>query len=988
MAKKTSKSEFSQPLLFDTQATDDDQLPANSHVDDSPTDDSPTDDSQAALSASDRPKSEPNGDGDLVVLVDSHSLIYQVFHALPPMTSPHGVEVGAVHGFLRDVSTILQQYSPTYLICAFDASEETFRNILYPDYKAHREEMPEALRGQLGFIHEALKLLGIPVLSVPGFEADDILATIARRADLKGARVLLVTSDKDCRQLITPRVSMLNLRKGELFTAKELKEVWAIRPDQVVDFQALVGDATDNVPGVPSIGPKAAQQLLEQFGSLDAIYANIDKVQGDKKREKLLENRDKAYLSRDLVKLRIDTPVPEGWDSFQRQPPQVSELETLFRDLGFRRLAETLLQSISASGKNSSSSVQEPNSDEFRLSSDASQPVPSVRLSAQHYQTITSIAQLSGLIEQLRQAPYVAIDTETTSTKPQQTQLVGISLCWAPGQAAYLPILSPTPSRNLSLGEVRDQLAPLLADPNMAWVGQNIKFDAIVLRTHDMPIANIHFDTMVADYLLDAGGRNHDLGDIAKRWLGVDSIPIQSLIGVGKSQITMDQVPLDEVAIYAAEDVDIPIRLYADMHQRILGEGLEHVMQKLELPLIQVLVRMETIGVRIDTDRLAVLREDFTHRVESLYDQIMEIAGEKFNPDSPKQLSSILFDKYKLRVVKKTKTGFSTDAEVLEELAGEHPLPAKILEYRQMAKLLSTYVEALPLLINPRTERIHTSYRQDIAATGRLSSVEPNLQNIPIRTPEGRSIRSAFVPGIPGWKFMTADYSQIELRVLAHCCADANLCDAFEKNIDIHAAVAAEVHGVPIDQVTSSMRRSAKAVSFGILYGQSPFGLAKGLGISRGEAGEFIDQYFAKYPKVREFIAETLIECRNKGYVTTLSGRKRILKGIRDFRTLDENKKKQLLEPERMAINTVIQGTAADMIKLAMISLDRRLRESNLQANMLLQIHDELVFEVAPDALDSVADLVRSEMSSVMPLTVPVQVDVKVGNNWAECEPI
>jgi DNA polymerase-1 len=385
---------------------------------------------------------------------------------------------------------------------------------------------------------------------------------------------------------------------------------------------------------------------------------------------------------------------------------------------------------------------------------------------------------------------------------------------------------------------------------------------------------------------------------------------------------------------------------------------------------------------------LAVLREDFTHRVESLYDQIMEIAGEKFNPDSPKQLSSILFDKYKLRVVKKTKTGFSTDAEVLEELAGEHPLPAKILEYRQMAKLLSTYVEALPLLINPRTERIHTSYRQDIAATGRLSSVEPNLQNIPIRTPEGRSIRSAFVPGIPGWKFMTADYSQIELRVLAHCCADANLRDAFEKNIDIHAAVAAEVHGVPIDQVTSSMRRSAKAVSFGILYGQSPFGLAKGLGISRGEAGEFIDQYFAKYPKVREFIAETLIECRNKGYVTTLSGRKRILKGIRDFRTLDENKKKQLLEPERMAINTVIQGTAADMIKLAMISLDRRLRESNLQANMLLQIHDELVFEVAPDALDSLADLVRSEMSSVMPLTVPVQVDVKVGNNWAECEPI
>jgi DNA polymerase-1 len=366
----------------------------------------------------------------------------------------------------------------------------------------------------------------------------------------------------------------------------------------------------------------------------------------------------------------------------------------------------------------------------------------------------------------------------------------------------------------------------------------------------------------------------------------------------------------------------------------------------------------------------------------------MEIAGEPFNPDSPKQLATILFEKFKLRVVKKTKTGLSTDAEVLEELASEHPLPAKILEYRQMAKLLSTYVEALPNLINPRTDRVHTSYRQDIAATGRLSSVEPNLQNIPIRTAEGKSIRSAFVPGYPGWKFMTADYSQIELRVLAHCCGDIQLCEAFERNIDIHAAVAAQVHGVRIDEVTSSMRRSAKAVSFGILYGQSPFGLAKGLGISRTEAGEFIDQYFAKYPRVREFISDTLVECRNKGFVTTLSGRKRILKGIRDFATLDENKKKQLLEPERMAVNTVIQGTAADMIKMAMIAVDRRLKEEDFHANMLLQIHDELVFEVAPESVDRVATMVRQEMSTVMPLRVPIQVDVKVGNNWAECEPV
>lgn len=924
------------------------------------------------------------GANDLIILVDSHSLIYQVFHALPPMTSPHGVEVGAVHGFLRDIATLLQQYSPTYLICAFDASEDTFRNTLYPAYKAHREEMPEALRGQLGIIQDALKLLGIPILSVVGFEADDILATIAHRAQSHGARVLLVTSDKDCRQLITPRVSMLNLRKNELFTAKELMDVWAIRPDQVVDFQSMVGDSTDNVPGVHSIGPKAAQQLLQQFGTLDAIYANIDKVPGDKKREKLLEHRQEAYLSRDLVRLRIDTPIAEGWESLQRQMPKTTELEELFRELGFRRLAETLLHATTAQAKpeGASGQVQEPDSEAFRLES------PAKRLSTEHYQTVTTVEQLSVLLDSLKQSPYVAIDTETTSTKPQQTDLVGISLCWAPGHAAYLPVLSPDPSSHLSLEQIVSKLAPLMADPQLKWIGQHIKFDAIVLNTHGMPLANIHFDTMVADYLLDAGGRNHDLGDIARRWLGIDSISIASLIGTGKTQITMDRVPLEKIATYAAEDVDIPIRLYSEMQARLSAEGLEHVMHDLELPLVQVLVRMECLGVRVDTKRLGVLREDFQARVDSLYEQIMEIAGEKFNPDSPKQLSSILFDKFKLRVVKKTKTGLSTDAEVLEELAGEHPLPAKILEYRQMAKLLSTYVVALPELINPRTGRIHTSYRQDIAATGRLSSVEPNLQNIPIRTSEGRSIRSAFVPGIEGWRFMTADYSQIELRVLAHCCGDENLCDAFERNIDIHAAVAAQVHGVGIEHVTSSMRRSAKAVSFGILYGQSPFGLAKALGISRGEAGEFIDQYFAKYPKVREFIAQTLIDCRRDGFVKTLSGRKRILKGIRDFETLDENKKKQLLEPERMAINTVIQGTAADMIKMAMIAVDRRLQETKLQANMLLQIHDELVFEVAPQQVDAVAKMVRDEMSTVMPLKVPIQVDVKVGNNWAECEPL
>jgi DNA polymerase-1 len=493
---------------------------------------------------------------------------------------------------------------------------------------------------------------------------------------------------------------------------------------------------------------------------------------------------------------------------------------------------------------------------------------------------------------------------------------------------------------------------------------------------------------MVADYLLDAGGRNHDLGDIAKRWLGVETISIQSLIGTGRNQITMDRVPLDLLATYAAEDVDIPIQIYDAMRERLASESLLKVMKQLELPLIGVLASMEFTGIKIDTDRLEQLRSQFAGQLETIRRQIMEIAGEEFNPDSPKQLGFLLFEKLQLRVVKKTKTGPSTDAEVLEELASEHPLPAKIVEYRQLAKLLSTYVEALPRLVSPVTGRVHTSFRQDTAATGRLSSVEPNLQNIPIRTPEGRSIRSAFVAGHPGWRLLAADYSQIELRVLAHCCGDPNLCDAFEKDLDIHTSVAAQVHGVPLAEVTSAMRRSAKAVSFGILYGQSPFGLAKGLGISRTEASDFIDEYFARYPKVREFIASTLIDCRTRGFVATMSGRKRYLKGIRDFATLDEQKKKQLLEPERMAVNTVIQGSAADMIKMAMISIAKRLRQNPLPANMLLQIHDELVFEVAPDSVDTLAALVREEMTRVMPLKVPLKVDVKVGNNWAECEPL
>jgi DNA polymerase-1 len=640
------------------------------------------------------------------------------------------------------------------------------------------------------------------------------------------------------------------------------------------------------------------------------------------------------------------------------------KVEGLFQELGLRRLSEVFA----------------------KLLGDLAPPAEPVHLATDNYRTIDSLESLDSLVAELKSAATIAIDTETTSTRPRDAQLVGISLCWELGRAAYIPILSPSSDAKLPLNAVRERLAPLLANTSIAWSGQNIKFDAILLRRFEMPIANVRFDTMVADYLLDAGGRNHDLGDISKRWLGLTTISIESLIGSGRDQITMDRVPLERIASYACEDVDLPWRLQPPMMERLEAENLGRVMHDLEIPLIQVLADMEYAGVRVDVNRLSELRAQFQVQIDQLRNEIMEIAGEVFNPDSPKQLATILFGRFHLRVVKKTKTGPSTDAEVLEELAAEHPLPAKIVEYRQLVKLLNTYIDALPRLISPETGRVHTSFRQDTAATGRLSSVEPNLQNIPVRTAEGRSIRSAFIPGNPDLQFLTADYSQIELRVLAHYCGDANLRRAFEEDIDIHTSVAAEVHGVAITDVSAAMRRSAKAVSFGILYGQSPFGLAKGLGISRSEASEFIDRYFARYPGVRDFIATTLIECRKNGFVKTMSGRKRYLRGIRNFETLPENKKKQLLEPERMAVNTVIQGSAADMIKLAMISISKQLAGAKWSATMLLQIHDELIFEVQREETDRLASLVRSEMVGVMPLSVPLKVDVKVGDNWAECE--
>lgn len=876
------------------------------------------------------------------------------------MSSPAGFPVSTVYGFLRDVADLRQKLEPAYMWAAFDMSELTFRSEIYKEYKAHRESMPDELRLQIPLIRRGLEALGVGLIGVPGFEADDVLATLAVQVRAGDGRCILVTADKDCRQLINDHVSIYNIRKDEMFGAEELKGVWGIRPDQVVDFQSLVGDSVDNIPGVPLIGPKLAEQLLRDLGTLENILANPDKVSGQKRQENLRNFRDQALLSRELVRLRSDVPLELDWGSANFSRKNIEQLDALFKELGLRRLSERLL------GKDPVAEV-----------------APMVWET--NYQCVTTTEQLQSLTAVLKSATLIAFDTETTSTSPRDSQPVGYSFAWGPGQAAYIPLRAPAHEPILPIDEVNVAIAPIMADPLIRKVGQNIKFDLVVMRNQNIAVSGLLCDTMVADYLLDPGQRNHSLDDISKRRLHHETIPITHLIGSGKQQACMDQVALPMIAEYASEDADVPWRLTDALISELTSLELMNLFERIEMPLVEVLADMEYNGIRVLPEKLAAMSGLFDQRIAQLRQRIIELAGEEFNPDSPKQLAAILFDKLKLPVIKRTPSGPSTDVEVLQELS-EHEIAGTLIEYRQLTKLKGTYIDALPKLISSVTGRIHTSFRQDVAATGRLSSSDPNLQNIPIRTEEGRQIRSAFCAGEDGWQLLAADYSQIELRVLAHYCRDANLIEAFQNDRDIHSQVAAQVYAVPLDQVTSAQRRSAKAINFGIIYGQSPYGLAKSLRISKDEAAAFIEAYFAGLPGVQEFIIETLSDCRQRGWVSTLFGRRRQVKGVRNFRELTEAKRRVLIEPERIAVNTVIQGTAADLIKLAMVNVWRRLRRSKLQARLLLQIHDELIFEAAPDDMPALEQMVREEMIGVIKLAVPLKVDTKSGNNWAECE--
>ncbi|MCC6125022.1 MAG: DNA polymerase I [Pirellulales bacterium] len=936
--------------------------------------------------------------GQTVWIIDGHSLIHQVFHALPEMSSPRGEPVGAVFGFTRDMLYLLEEKRPDYLFCAFDLPGKTFRHVMYAQYKIQRPEMDADLVPQIASIRRVLSVLGIPAVDRESFEADDVMATVARIVEELGGACILVTADKDCRQLITDRVKVYNIRKNEYIDREALKNDWGIAPEQVVDFQALVGDSVDNVPGVPKVGPKTARQLIEQFGTLDAVLERAAEVKGAKLKENLLAFREQALLSRELVRLDNRVPLTIDWNACRAGRIDRAAAVSLFRDFGFRGLTqkvESLANSLFLHRNDSLAPASTPEKmpESFvgchahagrgheELAQPSNMPTTSVGM-APTYHLINTPESFGEFLVQLREQKSFSFDTETTDIRPRFAELVGLSFAWNDREAWYLPVRGPAGEPHLDLHQTLAELRPILENPATEKIGQNLKYDILVLRTAGVELRGAAFDSMIADYLLDAGRRGHNLDDLALSYLGHKTIKISELIGSGKHQKRMDEVPLRQIADYAAEDAIVPLWLKPILAEKLEKAELEELFTEVELPLIDVLVELEFNGIKIDPTRLANLREEYGRRLATLEEEIHALAGRAFNIASPKQLQEILFNELKLPVLKKTpKTGPSTDAEVLEELAPLHPLPAKLVEFRQYAKLKSTYIDALPTMVHPETGRIHASFNQVVAATGRLSSSDPNLQNIPVRTAEGREIRSAFVPGEEGWLLLAADYSQIELRVLAHFSGDEQLCEAFARDEDIHARVASQVNHVPLEAVTPSMRRGAKAVNFGVIYGQSAFGLAKSLGIEQEAAQKFIDNYFASYPRIEKFMDRVLVECRKTGYVKTILGRRRAIEGIREHAGRQRNLS------ERTAVNTVIQGSAADLMKLAMVSIHRRLcREKNIPARMLLQIHDELIFEVPATHLFDLANLVREEMVGVRTLNVPLKVDLKAGPNWADAE--
>ena len=895
-----------------------------------------------------------------IVLVDGSSYVYRAFHALPPLTTSGGRATGAVKGVISMLRRLCKDYPESPVAVVFDAKGKTFRDDIYPQYKATRPPMPEELREQIEPIHEIVKAMGLPFICEPGVEADDVIGTLAKQASEQGRQVIISTGDKDMAQLVDDHTTLVNTMTDTVMDEQAVAEKFGIPPSLIVDFLALMGDKVDNIPGVAGVGEKTALGLLQGLGGLDQIYAALDKVadlgfRGAKTMgDKLAAEKENAYLSYQLATIKTDLALPVTPEELHNGKPDRSALVEWFTRLEFKAWLEELLGEEGVS------------------------PVVETTLK---WEVVTDQAALDTWLDRLRGSDLFAFDTETTSLDYMEARVVGVSFCVEPGEAAYVPLghdYAGAPAQ-LDRDQVLAQLKPLLEDESLAKVGQNLKYDASVLANHDIALRGIAFDTMLESYVLDSTATRHDMDSLALKYLGRKTIHFEDVAGKGAKQLTFNQVPVEAAAPYAAEDADITLCLHRALWPRLESEpALQQVFSAIELPLVPVLSRIERQGALVSRELLQLQSRELGKRLVELEKEAHDLAGQSFNLGSPKQLGEILFEKLELPVVKKTPKGAPSTAEdVLVELALDYPLPKVLLEYRSLSKLKSTYTDKLPDMINPTTGRVHTSYHQAVTATGRLSSSDPNLQNIPIRTDEGRRIRQAFIAP-DGYRIVAADYSQIELRIMAHLSGDEGLLAAFRDGLDVHRATAAEVFDVDVEAVSGDQRRKAKAINFGLIYGMSAFGLAKQLHLGRNEAQQYIDRYFERYPGVQDYMDRTRVLAREQGYVETLFGRRLYLPEI------NARNKMRVQAAERTAINAPMQGTAADIIKRAMLAVDAWLGENGADARMIMQVHDELVFEVGESEVADVSSRICDLMSSAAELAVPLLVEAGAGLNWDE----
>lgn len=920
-----------------------------------------------------------------VILIDGSSYLYRAFHALPPLQNSKGQQTGAVKGVINMIRRMINDYPASQVAVVFDAKGKTFRNDIYPDYKAHRPPMPDELRSQIEPIHKIIQAMGLPLIVIEGVEADDVIGTLAKQATEQGVDVVISTGDKDMAQLVNQHVTLINTMNNTAMDSEGVSEKFGIPPDLIIDFLALMGDKSDNIPGVPGVGEKTALALLQGLGGLDHLYANLDKIaelgfRGSKTMApKLEKERESAYLSYTLATIKTDVEMSWQISGLAHGEEQEAQLLDWYQQLEFKGWVSELQDG----GKTSNTKKVAAAATEAGVGnvSESHEETTTQQQVAGDYQLILELADFERWLERLKNAELFAFDTETTSLKYMQARVVGVSFAVKAGEAAYVPFghdYLGVPQQ-LSEEQVLGKLKPLLEDPTLAKVGQNLKYDKEVLKNHGINLQGIKYDTMLESYVLNSIATRHDMDSLALRYLDHQTIHFETLAGKGAKQLTFNQIKLEDAAPYAGEDADITLRLHQTLWPLLSKEeSLKSVLTTLEIPLIEVLCDIERTGALVDGKLLGEQSIELGERLQQLQKEVYELAGEAFNLASPKQLGEILFNKLSLPVIKKTPKGApSTAEEVLAELALDYPLPKLVMEYRGLAKLKSTYTDKLPEMINPATARIHTSYHQAVAATGRLSSSDPNLQNIPIRTAEGRRIRQAFVAP-PGFSIVAADYSQIELRIMAHLSKDSGLLEAFTEGRDVHKATAAEVFAVDIEQVTTEMRRSAKAINFGLIYGMSAFGLGKQLNVGRNEAQQYMELYFERYPGVKQYMDDIREKAHEQGYVETLFGRRLYLPEINA-----RNKMRQAAA-ERTAINAPMQGTAADIIKKAMISVHEYLRESDVQARIIMQVHDELVLEVADDILAELSEKVCALMMGAAELDVPLLVEAGVGLNWDE----